>query len=1599
MRVALLLIFGVLGGAGLLVLLLHREVQFPFVTVVKTAYRPPFPPNGWAYEDLESIRSGAESLHGKTIDVVDFSDADRTASSLLLPAPDQRRQLLNQARQTGVIVFYISLHGLVDDAGRACLAAPDASPFESKTWLPVSQLLRQIQSWELPDRVRKLLVLDCNRQETNWNVGLIENAFAAGLQQALDETPVPNLVILNSTSPGQTGWATLEMRGSVFGQFLRLGLAGAADLPQEGGNHDRRVSLQELHRYLLRHVDGWAQENRGARQQPLLIPANPPDCLLTCSLDAPLLQSVLSKFASDAAAEPTVSPSQLDEFWIVFAELRGLRADSVAPLEMGDLRRRLAWLEQASRAGAAYRLEASAAERDWRRLAERLRERLSRPASRALAPQGGAEYGNVWVPGLAARLHSLPLLARMGRIDPSAIDALASNLKQLQSDPAFEKLDALLTDPVTRDVAGSVSIVHFLKLLRRSQRVQNEPGTSVGLPTAALELQTLADAAAVPNDPRTQSWIRRAMDFADLLCRGANDALLTGGADSTLFDAAVEGYATAAAIDQSVGEALALTDVVAAELPDLARWLEAPELDRETAEPPREETANALLTLIAAAHRLAASLDEGPPDDAAPPADNLPFRAQYQAVRLQYQDLRQQFDAACEHLVSGAKYTPSVVRRADLILELPLLSTRTSENGLSPIEQRRKIHTLAAQAARDLHRRSMDQMESPAVGAEARSGAVAAADEAADDRARARPAGRRGTAFPLLALLEPVAPPAATADDAEPVGGASDTADGSPAAAGARVRRILNAIPAEVENARKRHLVSADQPRREWERAARLARFAAPFIDAHRQIDPVAELQHVDIQQILLWQAERYLEDFWGPAQPGEPSFFETAAADSMEAARALCIPNPATAAQISELKDRLAHQQQAARQGLAVRADALLLLEVIDHPAARVTVAVAPAGRGLPPGRATLRIDDHHGNLLGPVVEFAVDPVAATDGSKPQELEVSLGAARRALADTVGAATALFRGHEFRDELVIRTAAGTTVEARPRQIRRARIRLNGNKRQRASVVFILDCSASMRKEMAFESAATVVPRMEVAKAALVRMLNALAARGDARVGVLLYGHRIGWSTKEANQLLTQATWGGAIPEGLKPYEDVETILPLGRFDSIAAAKVAQRLEKVKPWGETPLYLSLTQALQEFKDDDPDAQRSVVVVTDGVNYQFNPRPDKAKTVQDVLAADASRRIPLHIVGFGIQPDEAQEAQREFGRLASETGGHYVSVSEAAALADTLEDILERRPYAVVSPAGRTSRAPIGSAIDLAWEGDEPQDYSVAIDALSQPVELTGGEAVELFVSQNGQSMLSAAYDAGAPRFAALTGGSSRDQAEGIRLGVHQPVREGTTVTFDLSLQHVQQRFVRRPREAWIEITPILSTSRAPANLKYVIYDLDFVPQTPVPVLRAVARDWPRDARRARIDFWCKWTATEPSLVIPLSDLPESGQPTPAPAALDGIPGLKYQARQTAGSPLRVDFIETYGPEVSGETMVKVDIASPIVPARTQHQFDEANRFATHSFLFENASESALRASASIRVISRRRMLDDACRLEVPVLIEVPAQSDTLPGSP
>ena len=148
--------------------------------------------------------------------------------------------------------------------------------------------------------------------------------------------------------------------------------------------------------------------------------------------------------------------------------------------------------------------------------------------------------------------------------------------------------------------------------------------------------------------------------------------------------------------------------------------------------------------------------------------------------------------------------------------------------------------------------------------------------------------------------------------------------------------------------------------------------------------------------------------------------------------------------------------------------------------------------------------------------------------------------------------------------------------------------------------------------------------------------------------------------SKKPEQMLRQTDYARPIPDDLRPSEDVESVLPLGRFDSVVAGGVFDLMKTLKPWGETPLYLSSCQAIGEFAADEPGTEKSIVVITDGVNYQFNsPNP---KSRADVMAAIEPQQIPIYIVGFGISPAEAAEAAREFGALAEQTDGKYVPVS-------------------------------------------------------------------------------------------------------------------------------------------------------------------------------------------------------------------------------------------------------------------------------------------------------------------------------------------------
>jgi hypothetical protein len=387
------------------------------------------------------------------------------------------------------------------------------------------------------------------------------------------------------------------------------------------------------------------------------------------------------------------------------------------------------------------------------------------------------------------------------------------------------------------------------------------------------------------------------------------------------------------------------------------------------------------------------------------------------------------------------------------------------------------------------------------------------------------------------------------------------------------------------------------------------------------------------------------------------------------------------------------------------------------------------------------------------------------------------------------------------------------------------------------------------------------MPRMEAAKGALRSMLEELAERGNARVGVRLFGHRVGWSTVEDGKLLRQTGYAGEIPAELRPYADVEAILPLGRFDSVVAGTVADRLKTVQPWGETPVYLALTQALADFTDED-EGERTVVVITDGMNYQFNPPAEFARTKDDVLAAARRAKAAVYIVGFDIPQGEAEAARRDFQEVASATGGAFLPAAGASAFADALETLLRPGEFRVSSPDGQTvDKAELGQSVTLPRPAG-PQEYVVGFQSLMEPIELFGGEGVELAYRPGDRRLEVVPYLKGNPRSENLV--AQDDGATTLlKAFVHRSTRSQRGVTFPISIENSAGHFVPRPMELWVVITPQASPPRGDATT-YLFYDAPFEPGTSVPLCQFVARDWPLDCPRAEVRLWAKPIATTPT---------------------------------------------------------------------------------------------------------------------------------------
>ncbi len=1621
----LLLLAALLLFGWLIWLLLFAPLRTPFVVLSSAPYSWPLPPNAWATEDIEkmAMMDGENiSLRGGDEPVLSKSEFEARL--------DREIQRSRDPNSTEPLIIWVSMHGVGDElTGHAYLIPSQSSPTDSSTWIAVDGLIRQLEA--IPSQRRALLILDCQRMQVNWNIGLQSNHFSQCVQRSVREQGASNLTVLLAASSQQRATVSAELRGSTFGHFLRQGLAGAADNEPRSGNRDGWVTVSELHAYVRQRVDNWALRNRGVRQNPLLLSGDGAgDFRLTRSLNQESLAQLLHQDRQTHRAGPTIPGDRLDKLWRRLDEFRALRLYQREPLAWRDLEHRLLWLEQLSTSGSGYRGLAlrtfDSAEGQVQSIARRAElMKQSRFINDHCSVVSGDDLPEPWRLPNSLRVHSLPLAEYFGTLPAEWVLDQRRVLDELGNHPSPPLLAETLST-IESGLDGETDNEQFVRMLFRYQfsGMWRSEGLREGVRgiQELLKLQAGVRDLAVPrrdgdgllSDARVHGWTRQLVSRLDVTRRQAEDILFVQGQPG-LAEILLE---TKTSIQDAVGAAERLEQVIhvcdraMAETPYLARWLTHP-LHRVDSESLKDSVDNRVLPLIFDTSELSRKLSAhaGALEGTSAVAESVDAIGNFAGTKVAKPLEQLSKDWNLFHtrlLVDSESDNPQWVGELEAVLSIPLVTST----------QRQKLRAALHRLSRRLHENSElgggDLRESEGQAEVADTGDYA--DRIAEWKLH-----------PMLAIL-----------------GQVDTSTGS---TGNPIERFLEEVKGQLSQ-------QSDVPTLAGQRtvcsaAARQFRAAAPIWFAAPSRNPVVELRQIDLQSLLIWHAERSLDDFWGPAG-GDRAFFDTAATDYLDAASSFSVLRFAgekkvePLAEISTLNSRLAASRQAASGWLTTRANSAVQLDSGDHVTSQITVQAATIANGFrpPEGTATVMVRDAHGRLDRTVIEPS-DAVSLPAGNA--EVAVTLPP-DVAAGDVHLEAQTVFRGHEYSGALNVEKLGGITVVVNPHVYQRSEVTLNGpwNK---LSVDFILDCSRSMENPMAVSGKdGAAKSRMDVAKLALQEMLFSLGLRRNVRVGIHLFGRRMGWSTDPPVRPLIRPDLVGVVGDETTPSEDVESVLRLSRFDLSVAQGVIPQLNDVQPWGQSPLYLAAARALNDFGVDDSQADRHVIVITDGANYQYIPAGEsnvRATTAADVRAVWGEKQVPVHILGLGMERTGDQTVIEEFTQLCLDTGGRFQSLSGSTDLTTALANLLGPGRYHLArsGPAETPEQTSVlGRPIGLSPTPQSKEHYLLTFDGrkyvdeeaelpsdaqmAQEELWLEGGESLQLFVSEQGNTIDAYPFleNVVAQDWLVMSDGTSTNHV--VRM--HRPERDHRGhVRFPVSWQRYdfafnettgkendRWRVTDRPAEFWVEIQPLLTGGQA-SGQPYVFFDTNYEPEQPVPLMNLVARDWPKSTTRAKIRVWSQPSQSSGFELLPPSradaDLKD---PSPFHAAFSINESLQSPTEVVSGVTLRFDPATSPGNDglTRWRFVLKFDDANRRVsafkldfpaflhakPKRIVRQFDPQHRMAVHTYYFDPQTRQL---PDEIEVTNQLQELSGSWRLsEESLSVDIPQAGMFLPVS-
>jgi Ca-activated chloride channel family protein len=185
--------------------------------------------------------------------------------------------------------------------------------------------------------------------------------------------------------------------------------------------------------------------------------------------------------------------------------------------------------------------------------------------------------------------------------------------------------------------------------------------------------------------------------------------------------------------------------------------------------------------------------------------------------------------------------------------------------------------------------------------------------------------------------------------------------------------------------------------------------------------------------------------------------------------------------------------------------------------------------------------------------------------------------------------------------------------------------------------MIVLDASGSMWGKTDGES------KIEAARRVIADLMQDMSDQGS--LGLTVYGHR-----KKGD------------------CGDIETLVPPTQG---AAAKpmIVEAVQSLVPKGKTPLSAAVRDAAKALRFSENKA--TVILISDG-----RETCDADPCAIAAQLEDEGIDFTTHVVGFDISDDEAAE---QLQCIAENTGGRFVSASNASELAEALEDVTAAVP--------------------------------------------------------------------------------------------------------------------------------------------------------------------------------------------------------------------------------------------------------------------------------------------------------------------------------